>query len=90
MISQLTSRGYDSDPVKAWKEAQQKIVEEEEDSFDDAASDSSEAGSGPDYNYLLGMSLWSLTKEKKNDLLKQRDEKVGWAIKIKNTFASIY
>lgn len=28
------------------------------------------------FDYLLGMTMWSLTKEKKDDLLRQRDEKV--------------
>lgn len=27
------------------------------------------------YDYLLGMTMWSLTMEKKNQLLKNRDEK---------------
>lgn len=30
---------------------------------------------GPDFDYLLGMTMWSLTKEKKDDLLRKRDEK---------------
>lgn len=29
------------------------------------------------FDYLLGMTLWSLTKEKKDDILRQRDEKVA-------------
>lgn len=29
------------------------------------------------YDYLLGMSMWMLTEEKKNDLLKQRDTKMA-------------
>ncbi|XP_045766849.1 DNA topoisomerase 2-like isoform X1 [Maniola jurtina] len=29
------------------------------------------------YNYLLGMSMWMLTKEKKDELLKQRDQKLS-------------
>lgn len=28
------------------------------------------------FNYLLGMSMWMLTKEKKDELLKQRDHKL--------------
>lgn len=32
--------------------------------------------SGPDYNYLLSMPMWFLTKEKKDELCKQRDDKV--------------
>lgn len=35
----------------------------------------SEDKSGPDYNYLLGMAMWCLTKERKDELLKQRDQK---------------
>ncbi|XP_048487438.1 DNA topoisomerase 2 isoform X1 [Plutella xylostella] len=29
------------------------------------------------FNYLLGMSMWMLTKEKKDELLKQRDQKLA-------------
>jgi len=29
------------------------------------------------FDYLLGMTMWSLTKEKKDDLLRQRDEKIA-------------
>ncbi len=35
-----------------------------------------EDASGPDYNYLLSMPMWYLTKEKKDELCKQRDAKV--------------
>lgn len=50
----------------------QDTAEEDGDDSDSEASGSS----GPDYNYLLGMPLWNLTKEKKDELLKQRDGKV--------------
>lgn len=42
----------------------------------ESADDEETAGSGPDFNYLLNMSLLSLSKEKKDELLKQRDDKV--------------
>lgn len=29
------------------------------------------------YDYLLGMTMWNLTKEKKDELLRQRDEKIA-------------
>lgn len=29
------------------------------------------------FDYLLGMTMWTLTKEKKDELLRQRDEKVA-------------
>ena len=31
---------------------------------------------GPDFNYLLSMPMWYLTKEKKEELCRQRDAKV--------------
>uniref|UniRef100_A0A8D2MH44 DNA topoisomerase 2 n=1 Tax=Zonotrichia albicollis TaxID=44394 RepID=A0A8D2MH44_ZONAL len=69
LIQVLIQRGYESDPVKAWKEAQNKGEEEEE------SDKESTAASGPDFNYLLNMPLWYLTKEKKDELCKQRDNK---------------
>ncbi|KAK3758650.1 hypothetical protein RRG08_013319 [Elysia crispata] len=72
LIQSLVKRGFDSDPVKAWKDAQQKgkddLLEAEEEDEEDRTS-------GPDFNYLLSMPLWNLTKEKKDELLKQRDQK---------------
>uniref|UniRef100_A0A3Q1BTU6 DNA topoisomerase 2 n=1 Tax=Amphiprion ocellaris TaxID=80972 RepID=A0A3Q1BTU6_AMPOC len=66
LIRMLQQMGYDSDPVKAWKHAQEKEEEEKE----------KEDDSGPDYNYLLSMPMWFLTKEKKEELCKQRDAKL--------------
>lgn len=76
LIQMLVQRGYESDPVKAWKEAQEKAAEEDEtqNQHDDSSSDSG-TPSGPDFNYILNMSLWSLTKEKVEELIKQRDAK---------------
>lgn len=48
-------------------------VSDTEDEADDETADSK----GPDYNYILNMSLWSLTNEKRDALLKLRDEKAG-------------
>uniref|UniRef100_A0A8C6ZG45 DNA topoisomerase 2 n=1 Tax=Nothoprocta perdicaria TaxID=30464 RepID=A0A8C6ZG45_NOTPE len=67
LIQVLIQRGYESDPVKAWKESQNK---EEADSDKESAPTA-----GPDFNYLLNMPLWYLTKEKKDELCKQRDNK---------------
>uniref|UniRef100_A0A8C2SD18 DNA topoisomerase 2 n=1 Tax=Capra hircus TaxID=9925 RepID=A0A8C2SD18_CAPHI len=78
LIQMLVQRGYESDPVKAWKEAQEKVIiseeEESQNQHDDSSSDSG-TPSGPDFNYILNMSLWSLTKEKVEELIKQRDAK---------------
>ncbi|XP_049637611.1 DNA topoisomerase 2-alpha-like [Suncus etruscus] len=78
LIKVLIQRGYDSDPVKAWKEAQQKVPDEEEnEESDENESEKSDSvtDSGPTFNYLLDMPLWYLTKEKKDELCKLRKEK---------------
>uniref|UniRef100_A0A8D2AW22 DNA topoisomerase 2 n=1 Tax=Sciurus vulgaris TaxID=55149 RepID=A0A8D2AW22_SCIVU len=79
LIKVLIQRGYDSDPVKAWKEAQQKVPDEEENEESDNEKETekgdSVTDSGPTFNYLLDMPLWYLTKEKKDELCKQRNEK---------------
>ncbi|XP_045842178.1 DNA topoisomerase 2-alpha [Meles meles] len=79
LIKVLIQRGYDSDPVKAWKEAQQKVPDEgeneESDNESEAEKSDSVRDSGPTFNYLLDMPLWYLTKEKKDELCKLRNEK---------------
>ncbi|KAF7657622.1 hypothetical protein LDENG_00024190 [Lucifuga dentata] len=72
LICMLQEMGYDSDPVKAWKQAQEKNEEEMEEEEEEEKEDTS----GPDYNYLLSMPMWYLTKEKKDELCKQRDAKL--------------
>lgn len=54
------------------------VVKEE--NKEDASQDEDEEpreddSKGPDYDYLLGMTMWSLTKERKDELLRKRDEK---------------
>ncbi|KAM9210098.1 DNA topoisomerase 2-alpha [Dugong dugon] len=79
LIKVLIQRGYDSDPVKAWKEAQQKVPDEEENEESDNEKETEKSDSvtdsGPTFNYLLDMPLWYLTKEKKDELCKLRHEK---------------
>ena len=72
----LVERGYTSDPVKSWKESQKSnaVEEDTDDTRSEVSSTSSTAG--PDFAYLLNMALLSLSKEKKDELLKQRDDKV--------------
>lgn len=50
--------------------------------MDDASSVASSASSagGPDFNYLLSMSMLSLSREKKEELLKERDNKVSGSL----------
>ncbi|KAM9424220.1 DNA topoisomerase 2-alpha [Pholidichthys leucotaenia] len=75
LIRMLQQMGYDSDPVKAWKLAQEKNEEDMENEEEEEGKENEDT-SGPDYNYLLSMPMWYLTKEKKEELLKQRDAKL--------------
>ncbi|XP_010771408.1 DNA topoisomerase 2-alpha-like [Notothenia coriiceps] len=67
--------GFDSDPVKAWKQAQEKNVDIVEEETPEEGVEVVDA-SGPDFNYLLSMPMWYLSKEKKDELCKQRDNKL--------------
>ncbi|XP_076013334.1 DNA topoisomerase 2-beta [Genypterus blacodes] len=78
LIRMLVQKGFESDPVAAWGKAQEKALEE--DSQEGNESDSSldsDSTSGPNFNYILNMPLWCLSKEKVEELLKQRDLKRG-------------
>lgn len=41
--------------------------------------------SGPDFNYLLSMPMWNLTQEKKDTIIKNRDERQQELRKLKAT-----
>ncbi|XP_077362448.1 DNA topoisomerase 2-beta isoform X2 [Festucalex cinctus] len=76
LIRMLVQKGYESDPVAAWSKAQEKAQEEDDpDGIESDSSSHSGTVSGPNFNYILNMSLWCLTKEKVEELLKQRDHK---------------
>ncbi|CAM4635516.1 unnamed protein product [Leuciscus chuanchicus] len=76
LIRMLVQKGYESDPVAAWNKAQEKSLEDEDgDGNDSDISVDSGSSSGPNFNYILNMPLWCLTKEKVEELLKQKDLK---------------
>lgn len=76
MIEELVKRGYDSDPIKAWKKSQNPNETEEEEKDEDAEETAAPVDKkGPDFDYLLGMPMWNLTQEKKDEICKKRDEK---------------
>lgn len=50
--------------------------EEEQESSDDQDEYKDEDNQDLNYDYLLGMKMWSLTKERKDEILKQRDQKI--------------
>ncbi len=51
--------------------------EEPQENEEEEEVSTSKENRNEDYDYLLGMTLWSLTLEKKNEMLKKRDEKVA-------------
>ncbi|XP_056154222.1 DNA topoisomerase 2-beta isoform X1 [Lampris incognitus] len=78
LIRMLVQKGYESDPVAAWSKAQEKAQDEgDRDGNESDGSVDSGSSSGPNFNYILNMPLWCLTKEKVDELLKQRDHKRG-------------
>ena len=52
------------------------LLKPEEENLEEEEEEEKEDNTGPDYNYLLNMPMWYLTKEKKEELCKQRDSKV--------------
>lgn len=56
-------------------EAQRVAEETEEDEAAPSTSTTSKDDENLDYDYLLGMSFWHLTLEKKNELLRKKEEK---------------
>lgn len=95
LIRILQEARYDSDPVRAWKECLDKLasIEEEIESRGTADAESGEpegtSAGGPDYNYILNMPLWSLSKERKDDLLSQRDAKQAELRALRSKTATI-
>merc|ERR1712061_943345 len=67
MIEELVTRNYDPDPVKKFK-AQNDISNED-------SQEMSEEAKADDYDYLLAMPMWNLTQEKKEELLRKKQEK---------------
>lgn len=77
---------YPADPVLRWKEAQQAKLNVELDEDEEVVEtskkkkkDSDEEDEDPttkSYNYLMRLSMWKLTLEQKEKLLKQRDDKL--------------
>ena len=88
----LVDRKYDPDPVLTWKrkmEAHQKSGlpiddeapapgdEEEEDETEETGAAAAGDVRAKDYDYLMCMAFWNLSREKKEALLRERDLKIG-------------
>jgi len=79
IVDKLRRKGFGSDPIKAWKREQatshdvSREGEDEEEEYEVQE----------DYDYLLDMKMWALTKEKRKKLLRHRDEKKQELQKLK-------
>ncbi|CAB4054388.1 TOP2 [Lepeophtheirus salmonis] len=77
IILDLTNKGFDSDPVKCWKKVQEIDcdTEEQTEEGDDTINVEQSDDEKKDYDYLMSMAMWSLTKERKDELLRKAQEK---------------
>jgi len=85
MIEELSRRGYDSDPVNAWKKTQNQTEDQEESNEEEREVEETDDSKGPDFSYLLGMPMWNLTQEKKDSIVKNRDERQQELKRLKAT-----
>lgn len=86
IIDELLKKGYAPDPVKEWKRSTQGEEEDEvpdedaQEEGEDQEASTKKKSSNPTeaskFDYLLGMSMWMLTEERKNELLRQKDIKL--------------
>ena len=60
-------------------------MEVDENPDEERGMDESEDSKGPDFNYLLSMPMWNLTQEKKDAIIKNRDERQQELKKLKAT-----
>ena len=85
LIKLLSDRGYQSDPVRKWKET---ITKEKgylhdgtsavQNNGDEAAGlENDNDNQTLDFNYLLSMPLWNLTLEKKEEIIRQQKSKAA-------------
>ncbi|XP_039283672.1 DNA topoisomerase 2-like isoform X4 [Nilaparvata lugens] len=88
MVAELIRRKFDPDPVKEWKMKKDREAALEEaaaapglSQTDDDGGEGDEEGEerqntlDSNFDYLLGMAMWNLTKEKKDALIQKKDEK---------------
>merc|ERR1739844_315356 len=92
MVEELIRKNFDADPVKKWKALQAKLEKEQMDDdylqaigAAESDSESEEDAKDADYDYLLGMPMWSLTAERKEALLKQKEGKHDELRKLRKT-----
>ncbi|KAK4872667.1 hypothetical protein RN001_014696 [Aquatica leii] len=77
IVDELVKRQYAPDPVQEWKKRVQVNEEDDEEQENPEENVAENMTVGQKFDYLLGMSMWMLTDEKKNELLRQRDAKLA-------------
>lgn len=78
IIKLLKSRNYDPDPVLKWKQRIMRDDGHESNDLNEAEQEEETAGGSDEkkyFDYLLGMPIWNLTLEKKEEILKQQKAK---------------
>merc|ERR1712203_1105648 len=89
MIADLERKNFDPDPVKRWKATQAKLEDAAPAVDSDSGGDLDEDVKAADFDYLLGMAMWSLTQEKIDDLLKKKGDKHKELKKLKEKSPSM-
>jgi len=85
MIAELVSRKYDPDPVKIWQsKLREGSIETNLEEEENTRNDEGVEEGGNDFRYLYTMSIHSLTLEKKESLLRERDEKQKQVAELKS------
>jgi DNA topoisomerase-2 len=76
-LEQLKFERMSKSESKSKSGAPKKEEELDDEDEEDSATSSAKGSSAAGYDYLLGMPLWSLTKEKVDELCKEKDDKMA-------------
>ena len=73
LMKLLVDCKYDSDPVKSWQASVRKnvVIDDDVTTSDEDNDDEVDDVTAVDFNYILGMPLWSLTQERMDHLIKE-------------------
>lgn len=80
LMKELAKLGYPTDPIAEWKKKDVNSAHMESSTggnADEEQEDTTADDGGYDFNYLVGMSMWFLTEEKKQQLLREREQKLA-------------
>jgi len=77
LMKLLVDCKYDSDPVKSWQASVRKnvVIDDDVTTSDEDNDDEVDDVTAVDFNYILGMPLWSLTQERMDHLIKEKEAK---------------